>query len=43
VVDDLNTVMQWVSCSDYLYRYRFSFDLAGSRLVLAPLTASPAH
>jgi hypothetical protein len=29
--------------SDYLYRYRFSFDLAGSRLVLTPLAASPAH
>jgi hypothetical protein len=29
--------------SDYLYRYRFSFDLAGSRLVLTPLGASPGH
>ena len=29
--------------SEYLYRYRFSFDLAGSRLVLAPLGEPAAH
>jgi len=29
--------------SDHLYRYRFSFDLAGSRLVLTPLGGSPAR
>ena len=29
--------------SEYLYRYRFSLDLARARLVLAPLTEPPAH
>jgi Aspartyl protease len=29
--------------SEYLYRYRFSFDLAGARLVLGPVSGSPAR
>jgi Aspartyl protease len=29
--------------SEYLYRYRFSFDLAGQRMVLAPLSESPGR
>jgi hypothetical protein len=29
--------------SEYLYRYRFSFDLAGARLVLAPLNEPPVR
>ena len=29
--------------SAYLYRYRFSFDLAGSRVVLAPLSGPAEH
>jgi hypothetical protein len=29
--------------SEYVYRYRFSFDLAGARLLLGPLSESPGH
>jgi hypothetical protein len=29
--------------SDYLYRYRFSFDLAGARMVLSPPGVPPAR
>ena len=29
--------------SEYLYRYRFSFDLAGERMVLGPLSVAPAR
>ncbi len=29
--------------SDFLYRYRFSFDLAGERMVLGALSAAPAR
>jgi hypothetical protein len=29
--------------SEYLYRYRFSFDLAGARMLLAPVSGSPAR
>ena len=29
--------------AEYLYRYRFSFDLAGERLVLGPLSEPPAR
>jgi hypothetical protein len=29
--------------AEYLYRYRFSFDLAGERMVLSPLESPPAR